>query len=1352
MPQANDPALGINSWLEDELYHQYQFDRTSVDQGWTHLFEEAGLNGDHAGNGGAAPAKAANGVSSRSAASPNGSSAAVAEPPVADTPYGPAVPMGEPPTEVPTREEPPSYNPPDREPPSPQMPPEREPPTREPPREDPSVPTPLPQEATVHSMEKPGPAASPGAAEVAHSSRADAGLASAASAPAKQESKEVGASDQLVPLRGAAARIAENMTASLSIPVATSQRQIPVRVVEENRNLINKHRALQGRSKLSFTHLIAWGLVKAIKTNPALNHAYAENGGEPFRVVRSNVNVGLAVDVAAKDGTRALKVPNVKNADSMSFSQFVAAYDDIVARARTNKLQIADFQGTTISLTNPGTVGTLGSVPRLMPGQGAIVATGAIDYPAEFAAASQETRAALGLSKVLMITCTYDHRIIQGAESGAFLAKLSELLLGEDCFYEFIFRDLKIPYMPVRWQTDQQIAPTRYGPVNTDVAKEAAVIQLINSYRIRGHLLANTNPLGSDPASHAELDPASYGLTIWDLDRPFLAGAVKAPSGAIASYMQPYETLREILERLRTTYCGSIGVEYMHIQDPEQKQWLQDRMEADMNLWKLDDPIRQRILHRLLQAEEFEHFLQTRFVGQKRFGLEGLESTIPVLDEILEHAANENVHEAVIGMAHRGRLNVLANVVGKSMAQVFSEFDGNPDPESVQGSGDVKYHLGASGIHTSTQGKEILVSVAFNPSHLEAVDPVVEGLVRPKQDRIGDVKRERVIPILIHGDAAFIGQGVVAEVLQLSQLEGYTTGGTLHVVTNNQIGFTTNPLEGRSSIYSTDIALSVQAPILHVNADDPEACIRVAQLAYDYRQRFKRDVVVDIIGYRRQGHNEADDPSYTQPVMYRKIKATPTVAIQYSERLIREKFVTPEYITNIRAQARLKLNGTFDEAKKRREQFVVEEFAMAPFEEVHQPIPSTAVDYKILSKVIEGCTTLPDDFHLHPKLQSLLDKRREVLKGAAIDWGFAETLAFGTLVLEGTPVRLAGEDVSRGTFTQRHLQFSDYETGDGYIPLQHLDPNQAKLEAVDSLLSEYAAMGYEFGYSVADPLTLVLWEAQFGDFVNGAQIIIDQFLVSAESKWNQPSGLVLLLPHGLEGQGPEHSSARIERFLQSCAEENMQVCNCSTPAQYFHLLRRQMYGGKDRRGVRKPLIVFTPKFLLRYAKASSRLDELTSGAFQEVIGDSHFVGSEVRRILLCSGKVYYDLVNRREELGRRDVAIVRLEQLYPFPLPRLTDILRRYSDAAELFWVQEEPENMGAWSFVEEQMQSIINPGSSAGPNKRNLRYIGRPTAASPAAGAHKVHYDEQLALANEAFAATPAVVRKAHRLVRKAR
>ena len=1170
--------------------------------------------------------------------------------------------------------------------------------------------------------------------------------------PVKADVKAAAESEQLVPLRGIAARIVENMTASLSVPVATSQRQLPVRVMEENRNVINRQLALQGKGKLSFTHIIAWAIVRAAKLVPAINHAFAENGGEPFRVMRSQINIGLAVDVAGKDGNRSLMVPNIKNANELSFAQFAAAYDDIVARARTNKLQLPDFQGTTISLTNPGTVGTLGSVPRLVPGQGAIIATGAIDYPAEFAAASAETRALLGLSKVLTVTCTYDHRIIQGAESGTFLGKLQGLLQGEENFYEEIFRDLKVPYMPIRWQTDQQISPTRHSAINADVAKEAAVIQLIAAYRTRGHLLANTNPLGSDPAYHPELDPSSYGLSIWDFDRPFLAGAVKAPSGAIASYMQPYETLREIVDRLRNTYCGSIGVEYMHIQDPQQKQWLQDYMEASTNNWKLEEAVRHRILSRLTQAEEFEHFLQTRFVGQKRFGLEGLESFIVVLDETLERAANSNAVEAVIGMAHRGRLNVLANVVGKSMAQVFSEFEGEADPESVQGSGDVKYHLGASGIHRSTRGKEILVSVAFNPSHLEAVDPVVEGLVRPKQDRIGDTKRERVIPILVHGDAALIGQGVVAETLQLSQLEGYSTGGTIHLVTNNQIGFTTDPLESRSSVYCTDVALSVQAPIFHVNADDPEACLRVAQIAYDYRQQFKRDVVIDIIGYRRQGHNEADDPSYTQPVMYRKIKATPTVATQYSDRLIREKFVDKDYVANLRKLSKTKLNDIYDQAKKTREEFVIEEFAGAPFEQVHQPLPATAVEPMVLNRILEACVALPEDFHLHPKLKALLDKRREVLRGATIDWGFAETLAFGSMVLEGTPVRLAGEDVSRGTFTQRHLAFSDYETGERYIPLQHLNPDQARFEVVDSLLSEYAAMGFEFGYSVADPLTLVLWEAQFGDFVNGAQIIIDQFVVSAEAKWNQPSGLVLLLPHGLEGQGPEHSSARMERFLQCCAENNMQVCNCTTPAQYFHLLRRQMYGGVDRRGIRKPLIVFTPKFLLRYPKAASRLEDLTTGTFQEVISDPQYIGNNVQRILLCSGKVYYDLVNKREELGRTDLAIIRIEQLYPFPLDRLTEIMVRYSDAAEIFWVQEEPENMGAWYFVEEQLQSMMNAGSAAATRRRQLRYIGRPPAASPATGAHRTHHDQQVALVEEAFAATPGAIKKFGRLVRKKR
>ena len=1283
-----DPALGINSWLEDELRQQYNFDRSSVDDGWNDLFIQADL-GSHTNGDVKAPEP---------------------EPVAPPPPPPPAPPVVSAPAPVASTPAPIVSTPP------------------------PVVAAPTPSAAP------PPPVASTSV------------TTTAPPLPVKAESKEVGATDQLIPLRGAAARIAENMTASLSIPVATSQRRIPVRVIEENRNIINKYRALQGRGKLSFTHLIAWAIVKALKSNAGLNHAFAQNGNEAFRVVHPTVNIGLAVDIAAKDGTRSLKVPNIKNADGMNFAQFVVAYDDIVARARTNKLTVADFTGTTISLTNPGTVGTYGSVPRLMPGQGAIIATGAIEFPAEFAAASDDTRNQLGLSKVVMVSCTYDHRIIQGAESGAFLAKLQQMLLGEDNFYDSAFRDLNIPWTPLKWQVDRPISPARYGTtINTDVAKEAAVIQLINAYRTRGHFLANTNPLGSDPGYHPDLDPSSYGLSIWDLDRPFLSGSVKAPSGAIAHYNQPFETLREILDRLRSTYSASIGVEYMHIQDPVQKQWLQDRMEATLNAWKLEDVTRNRVLNRLITAEEFEHFLQNRFVGQKRFGLEGLESTIVVLDEVLERLANDNGHEAVIGMAHRGRLNVLANIVGKSMSQVFSEFDGEPDPSSVQGAGDVKYHLGASGIYKSTHGREMLVSVAFNPSHLEAVDPVVEGLVRPKQDRLRDTRRERVIPILIHGDAAFIGQGVVMEVLQFSQLKGYTTGGTIHIVTNNQIGFTTNPTDGRTGVYCTDIALSIQAPIFHVNGDDAEACLRVAQMAYAYRQEFKRDVVIDIVGYRRQGHNEADDPSYTQPVMYRKIKGTPSVATQYSDRLVREKAMPQDQVDAMRAAARAKLNQTYDEARKSREDFVIEQFAAVEPDLFSGPIPSTAATREILVKVIEKCTTLPEEFHLHPKLKPLLEKRRDALNGAPIDWGFAETLAFGSLVLEGTPVRLSGEDVTRGTFTQRHLEFVDYESGEGYFPLEHLGPKQAKFEALNSSLSEYGVMGFEFGYSVAAPTTLTMWEAQFGDFVNGAQIIIDQFIVSAESKWNQPSGLVLLLPHGLEGQGPEHSSARIERFLQLCAEQNIQVCNCTTPAQYFHLLRRQMHGGADRRGIRKPLIIFTPKSLLRHPKATSTLDELTSGAFQEVFGDVKVVGNNVTRILFCSGKVYYDLMAKREELGRWDVAIVRIAQLYPFPMPRLLDVLQRYPDTAEMFWVQEEPENMGPWYFVEEMMQPLLEAAPGTGV-RRQLGYVGRTTAASPAAGAHKVHHDQQEALVETAFGDAPGAVKKARRLVRKKR
>jgi multifunctional 2-oxoglutarate metabolism enzyme len=1173
------------------------------------------------------------------------------------------------------------------------------------------------------------------------------GQSAAAPAPARPPAPAQAAppaGSQIQPLRGIAARIAENMSASVTIPLATSQRIIPVKVMDENRRIINQHRTLVGKSKVSYTHLIGWAILKALENFPGLNDAYGEVNGEPVRVVHPQINLGIAVDIAGKDGSRNLVVPNINNAGQVDFAGYVTLFDGLVDRARKGKLTAADFQGTTISLTNPGTVGTMASSPRLMTGQGSIIAAGAIDYPAEYQGAAPETRSMLGIGKVMALSCTYDHRIIQGAESGMFLGKVQALLDGGDGFYEEIFAHLKMPHQPVRWETDRHAAlPSGAGTGPTaEIAKEASVLQLINAYRVRGHLIADLDPLGGDPSYHPELDPVTYGLTIWDLDRQFLTGSL---SEAIGGHdPKPVATLREILETLRQTYCGKIGCEYMNIQHPEQKRWLQHRMEPQANNWPLDREMRVRILEHLLQAEEFEHFLHARFVGQKRFALEGAETAIPILQELLERAADHNVHEVVMGMAHRGRLTVLTTVVGKPVAEIFAQFEGELDPASTQGSGDVKYHLGARGVHRSTSGREILVSVSPNPSHLEAVDPVVEGIVRPKQDRLGDSERARVIPLLIHGDAAFAGQGVVAETLNLSQLDGYCTGGTLHLIINNQIGFTTLPDEARSTPYSTDVARGVQAPIFHVNGDDPEAAIRVVQLAFDYRQQFKKDVVIDMFCYRRHGHNEGDDPSYTQPILYRKIKEHPSVGTLYAERLVREGVIAEEDVPRMRKGFTEELSAAYDAAQKSSERFVGQELAAVPTEEIGSFCPRTAVNKATVDQVVRGLTQFPENFHLHPKLRNFIERRRAVIeKGGPIDWAFGEALAFGTLALEGTPVRLSGQDSGRGTFSQRHLAFWDSENGQKYTPLQHVAPDQARFEVFDSSLSEYAVLGFEFGYSVADPLTLVMWEAQFGDFVNGAQIMVDQFIASAESKWGQPSGLVLLLPHGFEGQGPEHSSARIERFLILCAGNNMQAVNCSTPAQYFHLLRRQMYGGLDRRGVRKPLVVFTPKSLLRHPKAVSSVAELTSGGFREVLADSGAIErDQVTRVIFCSGKIYYDLLAAREERNVNQVALVRIEQLYPFAESEVNDALMRYPMTAEAVWAQEEPRNMGAWRFIDERLRPLLNASG------RELRYIGRPESASPATGSGKRHQEEQAAIMSEAMEETPVLQSRRVRLV----
>jgi 2-oxoglutarate decarboxylase len=1146
---------------------------------------------------------------------------------------------------------------------------------------------------------------------------------------------QVGLGDQLVPLRGPALKIAENMEASLSIPVATSQRVMPVKVIDENRRLINQYRELAGHSKVSYTHLVAWAIVRALDRVPALNQAYGESDSGSFRVIRGQVNLGLAIDVAGKDGARSLKVPSIKNAGAMNFAQFLAAYDDLVDRARANTLTLADFEGATISLTNPGTVGTAGSIPRLMTGQGAIIATGAIDYPPEYRGVPEETRSAMGLSKVMTVTCTYDHRVIQGAESGAFLARLQALLEGEDEFYTAIFADLSIPVRPFKWEPDQATSQV----VNADPLKQAGVARLIDAWRERGHLLATIDPLGNPRHAHADLEPATHGLTIWDLDRSFHAG----PFGVL--------TLRALIERLHSIYAGPMGVQYVHIDNSQERLWLQERIEAGPA--PLEATSRKRALRDIVLARGFEEFLENRFKGHKRFSVEGGETTIAIVEELLERAAGAGAKEVVIGMAHRGRLTLLANVVGKGVAQMFSEFEGDLDPETNDGQGDVKYHLGATNVRRvagdAAGGQTITVSVAANPSHLEAVNPVVEGIVRPKQDRMGDVRRERVIPLLIHGDAAMAGQGVVAETFNFSQIDGYQTGGTVHLVINNQIGFTTSPEEARSTTYCTDIALAFGVPVFHVNGDDPEACLRATRLAHDYRRTFHKDVVIDIVCYRKHGHNEGDDPSYTQPLLYRQVEHHTPAGVSYTSRLIEEGVVTQGEIVGWQETQKKQLYEIYDQTQKVKEQYELMELSPIPAEGMPMDLPPTAVERKVILRILDAITTFPSEFHLHPKLQRLVDRRKQAGSpqpaGPQVDWALAETLAFGSLVVEGTPVRLSGQDAGRGTFSQRHAEFHDFENGRVYTPLQHIEPKQAPFEVYNSPLSEYGVLGFEFGYSIADPLSLVLWEAQYGDFANGAQIIIDQFISAAESKWGQPSGLVMLLPHGQEGGGPEHSSARLERFLQLCAENNMQVAYATTPAQYFHLLRRQMRGGADRRGLRKPLIVMTPKSLLRHPKVVSTVDDLASGVFLPVLDDSTVQDpAAVRRILLCTGKIYYELAAARDSRGVQGCAIVRLEQLYPYPQAEIAAMLARYSFAKEVIWVQEEPRNMGAWAFLRGHLRPMLG-------HQYVLGYAGRPRSASPAPGLLKQHQREQSDLLSQAFG-PPSVARSQRKKLVKRR
>jgi 2-oxoglutarate dehydrogenase E1 component len=1113
------------------------------------------------------------------------------------------------------------------------------------------------------------------------------------------------------PIRGAGAVIVSNMEASLGVPTATSFRVVPAKLLEVNRSIINGYLARTRGGKVSFTHLIGYAVVRAIADDvKVMNSTYVEGAdGKPRVVHHEHLNLGLAVDVEKSGGSRTLVVPVVKSAEGMSFAEFVAAYEDLIRKVRTNKLTPDDFAGATITLTNPGTIGTVQSVPRLMPGQGVIVGVGAIDFPAEYQAADERTLADLGVSKVVTITSTYDHRIIQGAESGMFLKRVHELLMGEAGFYDSAFTSLGVPYEPVRWRRD-------VNPADHDDArlqKQMMISTLIRVYRVRGHLIADLDPLKwKAPRMEPELDPATYGLTIWDLEREFLTGGL----GGVEQL-----ELGEILRILRDAYCRTIGIEYMHIQDTAEQKWIQQQVEGVRFVLSHDEQL--HLLSRLNAAEAFERFLATKYVGQKRFGLEGAESAIAILDSILSSAADEGLDGVVLGMPHRGRLSVLANIVGKSYDQIFREFEGYVDPSSTQGSGDVKYHLGASGKFVSPSGADIKVELAANPSHLEAVDPVVGGMARARQDLIDRPGSYSVLPILMHGDAAFAGQGVVAECLNMSDITGYRVGGTIHLVVNNQLGFTTAPEHARSSQYATDVAKMIQAPIFHVNGDDPEACIRVARLAYAFRQTFHKDVVIDMVCYRRHGHNEGDEPSYTQPLMYKLIEDRRSVRKLYTESLVKRGELSLEEAEQSLDDFQRRLQVALDETRQTA--------PPAPAKAARPPAPlgvlphvATGVARDTLDRVFASLTTVPEGFTIHPKLAKQFETRTHMYEQEGqVEWATAEALAIGSLLLEGTDVRLTGEDTRRGTFSQRHAALVDYHTGSAYVPLASLDETQGKLWVYDSLLSEYAAVGFEYGYSVVHKDALVAWEAQFGDFVNGAQIIIDQFLVAAEDKWLQTSGLVMLLPHGYEGQGPEHSSARVERFLTLCAEDNLQVANATTPAQYFHLLRRQV-----RREIRKPLVVFTPKSLLRAKQARSAIDELTVGSFEEVLDDAGVTDpSEMRRIIFCSGKVAYDAMARRDEI-HAPVAVVRVEQLYPFPREQLIDILRRYDQAREVVWLQEEPENMGPWRFMYDRSHEIENAGYK-------VREVCRVESGSPATGSGVIHLQELNDLLDEAFA-----------------
>ncbi|MDI3329987.1 MAG: multifunctional oxoglutarate decarboxylase/oxoglutarate dehydrogenase thiamine pyrophosphate-binding subunit/dihydrolipoyllysine-residue succinyltransferase subunit [Micrococcus sp.] len=1274
MPELTSDRLSAefpgNEWLVAEIYDKYKADKSSVDAKWVEIFERLEADGP------------AGGVSVAGAGKPNDrarASGAGAATTVKDGPRDSGKQSGA------------------------------------------SVSTPTGAKPAVKSAPGPAAQAPAGTAATPSSTQSSAPSVKKSGAPAgapvpsePEKSKKKDASepveDKVTPLRGMSRAVAKNMDASLSMPTATTVRDVPAKLLIDNRIIINNHLKRTRGGKVSFTHLIGYALVRALAQYPAMNVLYREVDGKPSLVEPTHVNFGLAVDLPQKDGSRTLVVPNIKAAETLNFIEFWRAYEDLVKRARDNKLGLDDYANTTVSLTNPGGIGTVHSVPRLSEGQAAIIGVGALNYPAEFQGASEKTLNRLAVSKTITLTSTYDHRVIQGAASGEFLKLIHGLLLGEQDFYDEIFESLRIPYEPARWRPDVQVNP------EDEINKVARIQQLIHAYRVRGHLMADVDPLEYTMRKHPDLDILQHGLTLWDLDREW-------PTGGFGG--KPLLPLRNILGVLRDAYCRNTGVEYMHIQDPAERHWFQDELEHPYSKPTREEQL--RILGRLNAAEAFETFLQTKFVGQKRFSLEGGESLIPLLDGVISGAADEGLEGVGIGMAHRGRLNVLTNIAGKTYAQVFREFEGTAIPGSAEGSGDVKYHLGTEGTFVSDRGNRTKVYLAANPSHLEAVNPVLEGMIRAKQDRLDhgaeSVNSYSVLPILVHGDAAFAGQGVVAETLNLSQLRGYRTGGTIHVIVNNQVGFTTPPSSARSSVYATDVAKTIQAPIFHVNGDDPESVVRVAQLAFQYRQRFNKDVVIDLICYRRRGHNEGDDPSMTQPRMYNLIEQKRSVRKLYVENLVGRGDITQDEADSALRDYQQRLERVFAETHEAQTSPIPVvgaglEKASNEVDRSPQAPDGTRIPEEVLQRIGEAHLEIPEGFTVHPKLKALLERRAKMAVNGDIDWGFAELAAFGSLLMEGVPVRVAGQDSRRGTFVQRHAVFHDRVNDDEWTPLKNLSSDQAKFWIYDSLLSEYAAMGFEYGYSVERSDALVLWEAQFGDFVNGAQTMIDEFLSSSEQKWGQNSSLVLLLPHGYEGQGPDHSSARIERFLQMCAQDNMRVVNPSTGANHFHLLREQAYARP-----RRPLIVFTPKQLLRLKAAASSVEDFTQGRFQAVIPDRE-ADSSVDKVLLVSGRLYYDLLARRTKDQDSKTAIVRVEQLYPLPADEIAAELAKYP-GAEVSWVQDEPANQGPWPFMALNLLPQLD---------RQVTLVSRPASASTAAGSKARHDQEASVLLDQAF------------------